>query len=252
MKATIPRVKSVYYLAGALACLAVATAPLPAAPSGQAKRPFVPTSEYETRSVEGWSVRVNRKLLGERKDLGERALRLLDTKLYEIGRTVPDAAVARLRQVPIWLGVDDGHAPCAEYHPSRRWLQENGYNPDKAKGVEIGNAERFLAWSKSQPSMVLHELAHAYHDQVFGYDEPRIRAAYEAAKQAGSYESILHINGKMQRHYALTNPAEYFAEGTEAYFGTNDFYPFVRAELQRHDPALATLLGEVWSGPPTR
>jgi hypothetical protein len=39
---------------------------------------------------------------------------------------------------------------------------------------------------------------------------------------------------------------EYFAEGTEAYLGTNDFYPFVRGELIRHDPLLAELLSEVW------
>ena len=29
---------------------------------------------------------------------------------------------------------------------------------------------------------------------------------------------------------------EYFAEASEAYFGTNDFFPFVRIELRRHDP----------------
>ncbi len=35
---------------------------------------------------------------------------------------------------------------------------------------------------------------------------------------------------------------EYFAEGTEAYFYRNDFYPFVRAELKDHDPVLRDLL----------
>ena len=30
---------------------------------------------------------------------------------------------------------------------------------------------------------------------------------------------------------------EYFAELSEAYFGTNDFYPFVRGELQTTRPA---------------
>jgi hypothetical protein len=223
-----------------------------AVPAQEAKRPFVPTSQYETRTVEGWTVRVNRQLLTDRKDLGDRALRLLAEKLYEIKREVPERACAELQRIPIWLGVDDGHAPCAEYHPNRNWLRENGYNPDKAKGVEIGNATRFLEWSKSQPAMILHELAHGYHDQVFGYDDARIRAAFAAAKQGGAYESVLRNNGHTERHYALTNPQEYFAEGSEAYFGTNDFYPFVRAELQRHDPGLAKLLGEVWAGPPAR
>jgi dipeptidyl-peptidase-4 len=39
---------------------------------------------------------------------------------------------------------------------------------------------------------------------------------------------------------------EYFAEGTEAYFDRNDFYPFVRAELKKHDPVLHDLLEEIW------
>ena len=88
-------------------------------------------------------------------------------------RAVPERACAALRKVPIWLGVDDGHAPCSEYHPSTEWLKSHGYNPDKAKGVEIGNATRFLEWSVDQPAMVLHELAHAYHDRVLGFDDPR-------------------------------------------------------------------------------
>ena len=45
----------------------------------------------------------------------------------------------------------------------------------------------------------------------------------------------------------MTNAMEYFAELTEAYFGVNDFYPFNRSELQRHDPEMAKLLSKVWN-----
>ena len=38
-----------------------------------------------------------------------------------------------------------------------------------------------------------------------------------------------------EKAYALTSATEYFAESTEAFFGTNDFYPFVRPELKEHD-----------------
>ena len=48
------------------------------------------------------------------------------------------------------------------------------------------------------------------------------------------------------RHYALTNHKEFFAEMTEAYFGVNDFFPFVRAELRRHDEATFLMLQEIW------
>lgn len=230
-----------------VACLAVAGSPLsPAAADEKPRKGFVPTSSYSRRTIGGWRVRVNRRLFKDEKALGDRALRLLDNKLFEITRSVPEKALKQIQQVTIWLGVDDGHAPCAEYHPSKQWLIDNGYNPDKAKCVEIGNATRFLAWSHDQPAMVLHELAHAYHDQFLGFDHPEVKAAYEAAKEAGRYESVLRFNGKTERHYALTNPVEYFAEATEAYYGANDFYPFVRAELKRHDPRMHDLLGELW------
>lgn len=233
-----------------LAGVGVAASAMPFGVRAEEKVRFVPTAAYETRTVEGWTVRVNQALLKEQPELGARALRLLETKLFEIRRVVPKAACARLQKVPIWLGVDDGSAPCAEYHPSREWLRDNGYNPEKAKAVEIGNASRFLAWSVQQPAMVLHELAHAYHDQVLGFDHAGIRQAFQAATEGKRYEAVLRINGKTERAYALSNDREYFAEATEAFFGTNDFYPFVRAELKQHDPGMERLLREVWSPQP--
>jgi hypothetical protein len=48
----------------------------------------------------------------------------------------------------------------------------------------------------------------------------------------------------------MTDPKEYFAEATEAYFGVNDFYPFVRAELHEHDPGMYQLLEKIWGKVP--
>jgi hypothetical protein len=211
-----------------------------------AQKPFTPTANYEKRSIEGWTVYVNKELLGARSSLGTNALRLLELKLYEIQRVVPPRACRKLQEVPIRLGVDDGHTPCAEYHPNGDWLREHGYNPDKAKSFEIGNAERFLEWSNGQPMMVLHELCHSYHDRVLGYDHPGIKAAYQNAVKTRIYQSVLRNNGKKEKAYALGNDQEYFAEGCEAFFGTNDFFPFVRVELEKHDPKLFKLLKEVW------
>ena len=52
--------------------------------------------------------------------------------------------------------------------------------------------------------------------------------------------------GRKVRHYGLNNQMEYFAEATEAYFGVNDFYPFVRAELKAIDPEGFSLMEAVW------
>jgi hypothetical protein len=98
--------------------------------------------------------------------------------------------------------------------------------------------------------MVLHELAHGYHHLVLGDDDPRVIRCYQHAQAAGLYASILRISGHHERAYAMTNEKEYFAESTEAFFGTNDFYPFVRAELKEYDPDIFALLCEVWGVKP--
>jgi len=50
----------------------------------------------------------------------------------------------------------------------------------------------------------------------------------------------------VERAYAMTNPMEYFAESTEAFFSHNDFFPFDRAELKQHDPGMEHLLIGLW------
>jgi Mlc titration factor MtfA (ptsG expression regulator) len=98
---------------------------------------------------------------------------------------------------------------------------------------------------------VLHELAHAYHDQVLDFENPEIQAAWKRFKESGRYESVLQIDGRMERHYGLTDPKEFFAEMSEAYFGMNDFFPFNRAELKREEPELFSLLLKIWGPLPS-
>lgn len=207
---------------------------------------YEPTSNYTVKDVEGWKVYVNNGLSGEHPQLCEDALKLLDTKLYEVARVVPATAAVELRKTPIWVEYDDPKFPCAVFHPSREWLTENDVNPDKAGCIEIANVERFLKWTLDQPSMALHELAHAYFFAYLGDQNAGLSEAYQEAVESKSYESVLRYSGNVERHYALNNVGEYFAEGTEAYFGVNDFYPFVRAELGKHDPKLFGILESLW------
>jgi hypothetical protein len=44
----------------------------------------------------------------------------------------------------------------------------------------------------------------------------------------------------------LTNEKEFFAEMSECYFGTNDFFPFVSAELKEAEPESYALLKDTW------
>ena len=209
---------------------------------------FDPTSRYETRQIEGWTVLVNQDLLTKEPELADQTLTLLRIQLYHVLRTLPKPVHAPLQSIKIWVEADEGHHPCMAYHPGEDWLREHGMNPQKVRSVEIANARNFLTWTKDQPWMVLHELAHGYHHLFLkeGYDNAELKAAFLHAQESKSYEAVLRINGRDDRAYALTNPMEYFAEGTEAYFGTNDFFPYVRSELQRHDPELFRLMKTLW------
>lgn len=210
-----------------------------------ARAEFAPTSQYEDRTIEGWKVKVNKDLLAN-AELSTKCLDLLRVKLFEVERALPAEAVAPLRKVVIWMELNDRRVPGGVYHPSREWLVKNDYNPDLARCIQFGNAKNFLSWSFTQPAMVLHELAHAYHHQVLGHNQPDIKAAYQAAKEAGKYEKVLYAQGGVKKHYALNNEQEYFAEATEAYFAVNDFYPFVRVELKEHDPKMYEAVRKVW------
>ena len=229
-------------------CLAAMLALAWRAPAAEKpKPPDKPTSFYEIRELRGWTLRVHRDLLAEeQRALLDEVLAELENHLYRIERVVPAKAVAELKKVVLWLEFDNPKGRHAHYHPSVGWLKANGYNPDKAKGVEFGGARNFLKAVGHQPWMVLHELAHAYHDQVLGFGHPKVKSAYDAAKKSGTYEKVLIWNGRVGRHYAMTDHKEYFAETTEAFFGTNDIYPFVKAELKQHDPAMYALLAELW------
>ena len=212
---------------------------------------YPPTDRYEVRRIEGWPVVVSMDLLANEPELAERTLTLLQSQLYQVGRRVPPKALEQLRKIRIWVEEREANTLCMAYHPDAGWLKAHGVNPDKAHCVELANARNFLTWTIDQPWMVLHELAHGYHHQFLdqGFDNPELKTAFEQAKAAKLYESVLRINGKDDKAYATTNPMEYFAEASEAFFGTNDFYPFVRSELQRHDPKLFALLETLWGRP---
>lgn len=205
-----------------------------------------PLSAYARRVVWGFTVFVHREVLAHPAETAD-ALSELEKQIRHILRAVPAEPLRALRRVRIWLEWENKPNGAAEYHPSAQWLRENGYNPEKAGGIEINNARNFVKWSRGeQPWMLLHELAHAYHHQVLGYENRMVLIAYQHAMRRGLYEQVDYIRGGKQKAYATTNVQEYFAELSEAYFGKNDFYPFTRDELARHDPLGHKMLQFVW------
>ena len=208
----------------------------------------------QIREIEGWTVQIRDELLASKlKSATEHALELLTAQLKEINRVAPAAAVAKLHEVTLWISPEyPGIEPRAEYHPDAAWLRDNNRDPAMAKGVEFTDVRTFKRDSKRMPWFVLHELAHAYHDQVLprGFDNPEIKEVYERAKASGVYDRVEQRLGDGRsihaRAYAMTNPMEYFAESSEAFFGVNDFFPFTRDELAKNDPLMCELLRKLW------
>ena len=98
----------------------------------------------------------------------------------------------------------------------------------------------------STENILVHEFAHATHQMglntVDSSFDDRLKIAYDAAVEKGLWKDT----------YAITNKAEYWAEGTQSWFDTNrandDQHNHVdtRDKLKDYDPALATLLTEVF------
>jgi hypothetical protein len=210
--------------------------------------------EREIRDISGWKVHINKILLSEANlPATEKAISLLKAQLDEIIRVVPAPAVAELKKVPLYFSPTyPGIRESAEYHPGAEWLKDNGRDPAMAKGVEFTNIAVFDEDTRRMPNFALHELAHGYHDRFLpqGADNPEIKATYAIAKAGGGYEKVERTDAdgkkRMDVAYAISNPAEYFAESTEAYFTRNDFFPYTRAELVKHDPGMAALIEKLW------
>jgi hypothetical protein len=205
------------------------------------------------RDMAGWTLHVSDELLTKDAVGTARALELLKAQLEEIVRVVPAIAVVELQKVPLWISPEYPHTPPrAEYHPDAGWLREHHRDPAMAKGIEFTNVRIFQEETRRMPNFTLHELAHAYHDRVLvgGFGNEQIKAAYQHAKASGKYDSVERQDSegrkRMDRAYAMSNPQEYFAESTEAFFTRNDFFPYTRDELKRHDPEMFELLKTLW------
>lgn len=210
--------------------------------------------DRQVRSVRGWTLRIDERLVAKDAAAVEKAVVLLGAQLAKVERLVPAKAVERLRSVPLNFTLPyPERRPTAEYHGGLGWVKESGREIALARAVEFTNIDRFEPEIRRMPVLVLHELAHAYHDQVVpgGYQNKDILIAYQNAKASGSYEAVKRWTGekyadKPSKAYAMTNQMEYFAEVTEAYFDRNDMEPFDLGELKAKDPKVVPILEQAW------
>ena len=204
--------------------------------------------KHETREIEGWTVHVDASLLsGEHKETGELALQILAQRLHEIALKLPEEPVAHMKKVPIFL---DRNHPMGNnhYHPGKDWLVERGYDPALHRAVQITHAKTLINEAKNpnSSSVMLHELAHSYHDQVLIFDNPEILAAYQKFSDSRKFDRIASTGGRQKPHYGLTDHKEYFAEMTETFFVGNNYFPFNHYQLYHEHQPSYELMASIW------
>jgi hypothetical protein len=115
-------------------------------------------------------------------------------------------------------------------------------------GIAVGVAEETLTHRPPDPypggyNVAMHELAHVIHEVGLPKsDTAAIDAAYAARKSAG---------GPWTEAYGSSNSHEYFAQGTNAYFGENaGLGQNGAAWVKQNDPALYAVLERIYGPPP--
>jgi len=215
-----------------------------ARPLPGAAKLYEPTTDYTVKTMAGWQVYVHKALLpeGEHAATGVAAMKNLTDAMLRIKTWIPAGPLAKLLKVRIWLDLDSTHGSYGgtsayQYHPGLDWLVDMDFNPDKHKCVEFGNAESLAKRGQDATATVLlHELAHAYHDQVLSFNYPQIKAAYKRAVEGTTYP---------ENDWVKSNHKEFFAGVTTRYFGTKQ----ERDAVGQRDPILKKLLLKIWGKP---
>lgn len=207
---------------------------------------------YTIQKIQGFTVLLSDEVLKnqETSALERKPLDVLDLELKTITTLMPERDVNRLRNLLIWVEWDEHERPrngregmpvAVYYGGHQLHLLAKGKHPLKAKNITILSMQAIT--EEHQPArdsgrcVILHEMAHAVHDQLLGSDNPQIKLAYRQAMERKLYEPTM---------YASTNDHEFFAEMSCAYFDQLSYFPRTRSQLQQHDPATYKLMASVW------
>ena len=257
---------TLFFFAVFAATPASAQAPTPTVPSAKEKSTEKPKAEkpvrlpsspldkvegYKRHLIEGFTVMMSTEAgEGEIKDAELKPMDVLALEFRIMKKVMPIKQIELLQKITIWAEWDDfqsvgngreGRALATYYGGSQLNLSNEKKNPFKSKCVTIHSlkilTEQHQPKVDNQSLVVLHEFAHAVHDQLLGFDHDGIKAAYRQAMERKLYDKA---------QYVSTNEAEFFAELTCAYYDQLQHYPKTREELKKHDPATHKLLESVW------
>ena len=242
---------------------------LPARRSGQpgqgARIGADPDSPYERYRSAEFEIVIAKDFIDTRPDDALTALKILTEQIDAAAERLPPASLRRLADVKFWIEADrtgdswSQSARPALYIPHQYGIVGGGKYAVKAGSIEVP-VESFLnertAADVKHCAMfwALHELAHAYHERVLGWDHGGVRRAYQKAKGEHLYDRVATLfplgNGRYEKRmapaYAATNECEYLAELSVLYLARNSTFPNTRSHLRHYDPDGYALMVEVW------
>jgi hypothetical protein len=224
-----------------------------------------PLSAYESYARQSFTIMVNRRIV-DASDI----LKSLDRNLQDVLRSTPVGLHGGLREVRLWVEEGDGgrliaararKAESAYFPLSTAARRDVWLIPEKVGGIEIHSAltlcEPWASWrTNADPGWLLHEFAHAMHDQVLGLESAPVTATYKLACARRLYDEVeireywFGSNRFYSRRgpaYARTNQYEYFAELSVIYLGRGRrVFPFSKDELKGYDSPGFDLADSFW------
>jgi hypothetical protein len=251
-------------LAALLAGIAVGQAPQPPAKTPSAKGKANPVPGYDLRTIEGFQVLINKKVLSEVEQVKDSyaipPLEVLENEFKALNQILMPKLLKVLQGVPIWVEWDDtpfgvnlseeekarGSRVIALYRYGSMYAGAKGFqegklsHPGKMNSVEVMTLKRLT--DMHQPGadkdqiVLLHELCHAIHFALLGTDNPEIKKCYQLAMERKLYQTV----------YARTNDHEYFAEISCAYLDRCNNAPYTVDELKDYDPEGYKLCEKIW------
>jgi hypothetical protein len=217
---------------------------------------------YKRQSIHGFTLLIHDDVYKNNDDekWKRKPIDVLEGELATIVRRLPDRTVKVLRNLIIWIEWNDTSDPdlgkaVAKYYGVRGNLAAfalaKGKHPFKANNIEV--IDMMALTREHQPGVklercvLLHEMAHAVHFQLFGADNLAIQNAYKIAMDRKLYDRVKDVYDRtIERPYLTTNPAEYFAELSCAYLDKLHYFPFDHEQLKKHDPIGYKLMEGTW------
>jgi hypothetical protein len=203
---------------------------------------------YKRHVIEGFNLLVSKEVMAqnEKGEHERKPLEVLELELKIISQIMTPSALRVLRRLVIWVEWNEEDpqlktAIAVYYGGHQAQMLKEGRHPLKANNITVLRMQKLTA--EHQPKrdsgrcVLLHEIAHAVHHQLLGFENGRIKTAYNQALERKLLDRTV---------YAATNDHEFFAEMTCAYLDRLHYCPHTRADLQKHDPVTYQLMESIW------